>query len=175
MSSRVLLVSTDLVSWLRSQLDEHERIAREAMPGPWTVTGTRGCEDPLCEREYVIEWQVCGDWKPDRSCGVVADLYVQPLRTPDGLDVRLDEDGHPEFPAADDTIHDAAHIAANDPAHVLRTVAAHRAILDQHPADEEREWRCAECRSLRPCPTVKLVASIYADRPGFNPSWRADT
>ena len=29
----------DLVTWLRAQLDEDERYAREARPGPWTADG----------------------------------------------------------------------------------------------------------------------------------------
>ena len=64
-------------------------------------------------------------------------------------------------------------IAANNPSHVLRTIAAHRAILDRH--DHRGKW----CLGAAPqpitgaCPDVRALASIYEDRPGFDPSWRA--
>ncbi|WP_329472709.1 DUF6221 family protein [Streptomyces sp. NBC_01723] len=39
---------SDLVQWLREQLDEDERIAREAPPGPWYIGGavdpTKPCQ-----------------------------------------------------------------------------------------------------------------------------------
>lgn len=69
------------------------------------------------------------------------------------------------------------------PNQVLRTVAAHRAILDRHHGVEmilpggRVQWLCAQCdieSDAWPCDDVRALASIYEDRPGFDPSWRAD-
>ena len=65
----------------------------------------------------------------------------------------------------------------------LRTVAAHRAILDDYaaikdaaedPADEATSATYAVCLRVLDLP-IRRLASIYEDRPGFDPSWRADT
>lgn len=63
------------------------------------------------------------------------------------------------------------HIAANDPAHVLRTVAAHRKILDRHAPVELERTVCEVCSSRTwddeeligtyPCVDVLALASIY--------------
>lgn len=79
-----------------------------------------------------------------------------------------------------------------------RTVAAHRAILDDLLAEPHEFWdeiptaTCAlervdswtgraepgdECTcgvAGRVERRIKLLASIYSERPGFDPSWRAD-
>lgn len=65
------------------------------------------------------------------------------------------------------------------PALVLRTIAAHRAIL----ADHDRALAAAKLNSgdlanagrlLGAVRTLKLLASIYQDRPGFDPSWTVE-
>lgn len=70
---------------------------------------------------------------------------------------------------------DRQHLARWDPARVLAEIAAKRRILDLHAfggtpplsaADE-----CRECVSDFPCPTVRLLALPYADRPGYRPEW----
>lgn len=58
--------------------------------------------------------------------------------------------------------HDAEHIAANDPARVLRQVQAHRAILDD----------CEERRSVQALLPLKALASIWSDHPDFRQEWR---
>ena len=78
------------------------------------------------------------------------------------------------------SVMDAKHIATNDPAHVMRTVAAHRAILDEHaegrfglPGAFERN--CIRCVTVAaPCTTVRRLASIYAARAGFDPAWKVE-
>ena len=76
------------------------------------------------------------------------------------------------------------HTEARDT--ILRTVAAHRAILDEHRPEADIGWDpgpdwCGTCRYdggldrfVYPCPTLRLIAAIYESRPGFDPSWRAD-
>lgn len=125
-------MSADLVSWLRSTLDEQERRARKVhkADAPWVRQQLARCP-------------------------------------PDTL-----------------MVFDAL-TALNDPADVLRTVAAHRAILDRHSPDNDlaRDPYCSRCSCVNtscdyfvdwPCPDVLSLLSIYSDRPGFDPSWRAE-
>jgi hypothetical protein len=68
----------------------------------------------------------------------------------------------------------AAHAAAFDPAHVLRTIQAHRQLVDEHdgtdfPFDPEGSahgsysWtpHCVGCGQEEPCSTLRALASIY--------------
>lgn len=79
-----------------------------------------------------------------------------------------------------DSTADALHIARHDPARVLRQVAAHRAILDEHERTDCRghpdAWmkcgpgvcqiECWGCGRDWPCPTVRHLAEAYADGDG---------
>jgi hypothetical protein len=108
---------TSLVEWLRSALDEHERIALAA-------------ED--------LQPAIIGAVK---------------------IGVRS------KFMAF-------AH--ANGPAHVLRTVQAHREILDRHAGTWHFDviWMCRKCGNVAaPCADVLSLLRIYRDHPGFDPSW----
>jgi hypothetical protein len=78
---------------------------------------------------------------------------------------------------------EAEHIARWDPARVLSEVAARRATLALHVADEDSMPDYLYCSSCGgggvnefpthwPCDTVKLLALPYADQPGFDPAWR---
>lgn len=71
---------------------------------------------------------------------------------------------------------DAAHIVRHDPSRVLRQVAAYRRILSRFA--EAREY--AE-RTYSAIPALGFyrhlfadLASIYSDRPGFDPSWTVE-
>ena len=76
----------------------------------------------------------------------------------------------------------------NDPARVLATCKAHRAIVEAHPVSTEYEAEyCMTCQwdvdcdapkhdhqngaGEYPCPTLRALASIYADHPSFDPRW----
>jgi hypothetical protein len=64
---------------------------------------------------------------------------------------------------------------------VVRTVAAHREILDRHSPVElvlpagRVQWLCGQCdieSDAWPCADVRSLAAIYRDQtPGFDPSW----
>jgi len=64
------------------------------------------------------------------------------------------------------------HIRRHDPASVLADITAKRAILDEIvPALEGYEWDAVAERSTTER-LVRLLASAYADRPGYQEAWR---
>lgn len=68
----------------------------------------------------------------------------------------------------------ARMIARHDPAHVLAVCAAHRSIVEEHSgANDERCQSWAGNWLDEPCDTLRALATIYADRPGFDPRWLA--
>ena len=74
----------------------------------------------------------------------------------------------------------AEHIAASDPARVLAECEAMRRIVGEHlPGGEDGKSYCGCCwlDDLRtwepyPCPTMRAVASVYADHPDYQEAWR---
>lgn len=70
----------------------------------------------------------------------------------------------------------ARHIAAWDPARVLREIDAKRMIVAAHerrPMPKGDSADCAHCwGAVWPCPTLRILASVYDDRPGFKEEWR---
>jgi hypothetical protein len=87
---------TDLTSRITAALDEQQRLAEAATPGPWEA------------RSYVVAGP--------RRAGVALALSI-----------------------GDREVSDAAFIAANDPASVLRRVAAQRRVLERHQPEEYGE------------------------------------
>ncbi|MFI1371321.1 DUF6221 family protein [Streptomyces longwoodensis] len=144
----------ELVVWLRAQLDEDERIARAATPGPWEWT--RGDGSP---------------WNP------TADGWLDYT----GEYLAGDQDRATMFGPGMTPHADAVHIAWHDPARVLREIDAKRGIVDRYefacgeaadPAisEEARETRVQVAGVLQSC--VLLLAAAYADRPGYREEWR---
>ncbi|MGA4726281.1 DUF6221 family protein [Micromonospora taraxaci] len=142
----------DPITWMRAQLDDDERVAREATWGPWEVGPTFGGRD---NRVYV---------KPEGpgidtigTCVIAGQVA-----------------NTPQYRA------NAQHIARHDPARVLAEVDAKRRILDAHPIEYSKvsEYTdCAACVDVDsydayPCLTVRLLALPYADRPGYRDEWR---
>jgi Family of unknown function (DUF6221) len=134
---------SDLVTWLREQLDDDAQVANSATSGPWDN------DDRLMR---------------DAVCAPAVDEWV--------ADCRYEQMG----PFA---VHNATHIARHDPARVLAEVEAKRAILDEHNLSYEGSRECYSCSDKRgddiepyPCPTVRLLALPYADRPGYRDEWR---
>jgi len=81
----------------------------------------------------------------------------------------------------------AAHMAAHDPAQVLRTVAAHRRVLDAYVKASKAlsgrrrvvRWSKADvatagatCDALEVA--VRAIAGIFAGRDGYDPAWAAN-
>lgn len=132
---------SDLVSWLRSVLDERERIAR-------TVA-----ERYIDQRDGTPYWplpSIEARYRQGYDAGITA-----------GLDL----------------------IKTYNATHVLRIVQGHRAILRLY----ENALYAASTARVVPSQTiedraavdvldaaVRALASIYEDRPGFDPSWRAE-
>jgi hypothetical protein len=154
--------SVDLVQWLTEQIDQDEQVARAATAGPWTAEGNSSILGPLGRQPRLAGYVVC-------SVGA--------------YDV-----GRP-------TEADAAHIVRHDPSRALRQVAAYRRILARHRPVKVMNndgvrvayVECSNCVENDgngmdgahssvgwPCPDVRDLASIYADRPGFDPSWTVE-
>ena len=137
-----------LSQFLEARIAETEGAALAAAPGPWIV-------------EHARVWS--GEPNPNK-----VELLI--------------------FRGSRDWSSDANHIARNDPARVLATCKAHRAIVEAHPVSTEYEAEyCMTCQwdvdcdapkhdhqdgaGEYPCPTLRALASIYADQPAFDPRW----
>lgn len=142
----------DLARWLSEQLDVDEELTRAASVKlgdvEWLVSGD--LERP--GERYAI--------RSEPTCRAVA--RVQRIDGDDGERAGV-LDGHAV----------AAHIAAHDPARVLRDIEAKRQLL--------REYKLADREAKYPDfmggystgleYAVQLVAAEYADRPGYDPEW----
>lgn len=138
----------DLTQWLNEQLDEDERIARAA--SHVLRNGAHWSLD---------EWH--GREQPHSL--IAQGTAEQPVAL-----------GH--FTADPVPTEQALHIAAHDPARVLREVEAKRRLLDIHrPYVAEPGQACLGCAGgieFERCPVVRLLALPYADRPGYRDEWR---
>jgi len=134
----------DLVSWLTAQLDHDEQVARAATAGPWTAEGNGSIVGPAGPLPKLAGHVVC-------SVGA--------------WDVGLP------------TTADATHIALHDPSRVLRQVAAYRCLLGLHRECGTGYGRCDDgghAHGPAGCADRAELASIYSDRPGFDPSWTVE-
>lgn len=137
-------MAEDLTQWLRAQLDEDERIARAATLGPWVQSGI-------------------GDY------GWTVDFG----RPGAGVETADTEQG----------LADADFIAAHNPARALREIDAKRRMLDEFtqagsvPDTPERRtsphWKGDFGYLQGLARAVHLLASAYADRPGYREEWRS--
>ena len=64
-----------------------------------------------------------------------------------------------------------AHVVEHDPARVLREIEAKRQLVTLH-SEGSSELFCSNCEHEPPCPTLRLLALPYADRPGYREEWR---
>lgn len=147
----------DLIAFIRSCLDDDERAARAAAVLPYgSAKWFAGAEGSV--------------FGIDQG----SDMHVR------GAVLSLDDIGE--------------HIARWDPARVLAEIDAKRKLLDLH-APFKSNWhrgvlQCDHCAELchsrsglgcdspdapYPCPTVRLIALPYADRPGYLEEWRPST
>lgn len=170
------MVVTDdaLVQWLTSCLDEIERVAREATPGPWRW-GNELCWSPPSEEcnDHRHEWGHSG---PDLKSG--------------SGEVVVSSTGYD----ADQVIvsrADAIHIVRHDPRSVLARVEAERALVVAHSQTgpgslDGPPWGrgpvCLACAETIedggdragefPCRTLRLLAYGHRhDHPGYDPAW----
>lgn len=125
-------------------------------------------EDEAAARVFVNELGVAERWGCDEVGAKVRDLREA---IPFGLD---------DLVTTGRTHMDAAHIARHDPAHVLAVSAAHRRIVELHrdgrSGDYIEPW-CATCSDdedlvYLPCPTLRALASAYADHEDWREEWR---
>lgn len=139
---------TDLVTWLRQQLDEDGRVASAVPAGPWRAQPLeRGSAGPASTDSWVIH---------SRPNAFIAEVEFRP-----------------NIPARDI----AAFVATHDPTRVLAEVAAKRAILDAYTeavefydAPANRHHPAGEVHGLYTA--VQWLAVPYAGRPGFDETWR---
>jgi hypothetical protein len=121
--------------------------------------------------ERIARAATAGPWLVD------CETYAEALIAGDGTTVIAGGRWGGEASAFEST-EDALHIAAHDPARVLREIEAKRRILDLHSlvgtlqtgARIETVVSCPICR-VWPCSTVRLLALPYADRPGYRAEW----
>ncbi|WP_219825902.1 DUF6221 family protein [Nonomuraea typhae] len=138
----------DLIAFLRARLDDEERTARAATPGPWRVD-------------------------PDR---LLSGLHR--VVTADCIEGPTAGHEHGSVVVAGDDVGgtascDAQHIVLHDPARVLREVEAKRQLLDQFRlrGDSVR-------RTVQPATggvwddLLRLLALPYADHPEFREQWK---
>jgi hypothetical protein len=175
---------TDLVEFLRAALDEDERVARAAMPGPWTHNPAK-------------EWFTDLDKLRAARAGIPQSGGEEFVKAEvDGRVVGVAATGPADDPQS---MADAAHIARHDPARVLAEVAAKRAILDLHESwpvlvetefstteDADRmtlqmskriawltnqEYRARFGDEPPTSPIIRAMAQPYAGRPGWREEW----
>jgi hypothetical protein len=164
---------TDLVAFVRACLDEDERVARAATPGPWRWEEPSGEEWPTYDESLV------SDGKMERFSE--GDEYPASVLVGWGYDASGIEANQA----------DRDHIARHDPARVLAEVAAKRAILERHHRrdsedDYPQHWgvdsSCVGChagydeepwtKDISECPELRDLAQPFAGRPGWREEWR---
>jgi len=148
----------ELVAFLRERLGEDERVARACLAGPW-MTGTQAGfrESDRVDIGRIIygrTWAAHGDEvRPEfDKWGQVANLEMAWK--------------HEEH---------LAHIARHDPARVLREVEAKRKLVDIHGSgnhDCPGAWVGYCDDPDEPCPTLRLLVSVYATHPDYRPEWQ---
>lgn len=160
---------TELVDWLRQQLDEDELVARGATAGPWNAE----CANVQTAYEFDRPGHIHnGQRRPIAYLAATAGKREVEERN-------------------------AEHIARWDPARVLAEVEAKRRVLDLHaPARRRLQlvpedgngtttfgfYVCPICVphivehgqdfDEGPCRTVRLLAQPYAGRPGWREEWQ---
>lgn len=117
-----------LITWLRAQVDEDERIALAAIADDCDQDG--GFED--------ASWLDDGSWRP-RFGEAAADM-IRMVAVPRRILAEVDAK--------------------------RRRLALHSPEPGQHPDF------CGHDLHQMPCPTIRLDALPYTDRPGYRPEWR---
>jgi hypothetical protein len=144
----------DLVQWLRAQLDEDERIALKSIEQ--AIVNLAGADAASVADWHVAERAATGTFVATRDQW---DRVTEIVPTYGGAH--------------------SAHIAEHDPARVLRDIEAKRQIVKQHRPVGYGGVCLSLCHTRAPgqpqtwpCLTLRLLALPFADRPGFQESWR---
>lgn len=151
-------MTEDFVLFIRARLDDDERAATAATPGPWTAEPTDRAGDGTVE---AAPWRV-------RSGESVVVVPTQG----EGADGSRGGGGAARA--------DAEHIAAHAPARVLREVEATRAALVMYEAacDVVREpttaeaGRAAQVEQFALEAVFRHYAAVHADHPDYREYWR---
>lgn len=134
----------DLMQWLRAQLDEDEQIARAA--ADYDDGAAHDVEGPPGTWACLDEAQWFG---PSYRGGVIAP--------------RIGQANSREL---------GAHIAAHDPARVLREIDAKRDLLVFAKGIHDHHETFTTGVYARLEKTLRLYALAYKDRPGYREEWR---
>jgi Family of unknown function (DUF6221) len=142
-------MSDDLVTWLRAQLDEDERVARAS----WQGNGWRH------ENQPSEVWT--GKFAPGHTCIPIAKAWDEPtaehIARHDPARALLEVEARRRIIAA--------HPLANEPG-VPPHCETCRYVRDEDDPEPFPE-------AGYPCPTVRLLALPHADRDGYREEWRA--
>lgn len=189
----------DLVQWLTEQIDQDEAWARAAnRPYEYADEGATAPVDGVHWRwVHGDHWQTATldpamdefVAEPGYSCWL-ATVEEWPSRGRSMPRVYANSIVEMDVSAA-------GHIVRHDPSRVLRQVAAYRRTLARHQPVPLKVWskdpnmmgiqvvvvKCVNCvedlqhRRYRdwPCPELLDLSSVWADRPGFDPSWTVET
>ncbi|MFJ3282459.1 DUF6221 family protein [Streptomyces halstedii] len=135
---------TDLVTFLRSRLNEDEQAARAAMWDDW----------------YDNRWTAYHREKYDGRWAIIDQADEGVITTVD--------------PQAADDAGVAQHIARHDPARVLREVEAKRELLNDYErfVRERRRMMGGWDSYPEPSPVLLAFAAVYADHPDYQDTWR---
>jgi hypothetical protein len=156
-------MTDNLPEWLHAQLDEDERIAKDATPGPWWHNPGKQWLGPDAFEKYDLRQgeEFVGYGGPHPFTGAVAS--TGPASNMQGMK-------------------DAAFIAEHDPTRALREIEAKRQALARYEfacrqaadersnSEEEREVWVQVAGALQS--VVLCFAAIYADRPGYDEAVR---
>jgi len=139
-------MTADLASWLRAQLDAEQALAQ------------RLADRYVYKEGGMMRPEFWGQryWPAPGIARVFRDLS---LKDPQGKDAVF--------------VEGLDLIEAFSPWRVLDEVSMKRRIVHVHVDQRECE-RCAWFDDEHyPCETLRLIASVYADRAGYDESWRA--
>lgn len=157
----------ELVQWLGAQLDEDERIAKEASGG--TVVGERGNWQPAPGGD---EWEASRtDCDEDELLVALRPGLPRPPEVLSGMWGAV-ACFKPEFedPRVSSPLPQFIHAALHDPARVLREIDAKRRIVNAiADADPDSAYITA---TFTAWDVLRLLALPYADRPGYREEWR---
>ncbi|MGE5829800.1 MAG: DUF6221 family protein [Micromonosporaceae bacterium] len=138
---------TDLVAWLRNQLDEDERVANSATSGPWDNN------DPMTR---------------DAVRAPAVDNWVADCRYEQMGPFAVDNATHIA------RWHPPRALAEVEAARRILDLHEIRRVTDEFEGKIRPEpivW-CDSCDEPTWCPTLRLLALPYADQPGYREEWK---